>query len=90
MLHAAADKLRSRAAILLDEERPPFKGQLTAEHDESAANPSIAQTTDVKVKPGIYQVRVAARDLKTGLVDSTFRRVTVPDLTTQRVNLVVD
>ncbi|HSS21080.1 MAG TPA: VWA domain-containing protein [Pyrinomonadaceae bacterium] len=63
-----------------------FKGQLNA-GAPAAANSVISQTTDLKVKPGLYQVRVVARDQKSGLTGSAFQWVTVPDLTQKRLAL---
>lgn len=40
-----------------------------------------------KLKPGLYQVRVAARDLKSGRVGSAQRWVEVPDLSKRRMAL---
>lgn len=64
-----------------------FRGQLRADPATGVANPSIAQTTEVKVKPGIYQVRVAARDQKSGLVGSASQWVVIPDLGEKRLAL---
>ncbi|HSS21079.1 MAG TPA: VWA domain-containing protein [Pyrinomonadaceae bacterium] len=61
-----------------------FRGQLNAEASPGTAA-SIRQTTEVKTKPGLYQVRVAARDQKTGAVGSAWQWVTVPDLSEKRI-----
>lgn len=64
-----------------------FRGQLKAEPIGNAANQSISQTTEVKVKPGLYQVRVAARDQKSGVIGSASQWIMVPDLATRRIAL---
>lgn len=64
-----------------------FRGQLSADPTTGVANPSIAQTTEIKLKPGIYQVRVAARDQKSGLIGSAVQWVVIPDLTEKRLAL---
>jgi VWFA-related protein len=58
-----------------------FKGQLKAEPPSGTANTSVSQTTELKVKPGLYQVRVAALDEKSGLIGSASQWISVPDLT---------
>jgi VWFA-related protein len=62
-----------------------FKGQLKA--GSIAASRTVSQSTDLKVKPGLYQVRVAARDQKTGVVGSALQWILVPDLTKRQIAL---
>jgi VWFA-related protein len=62
-----------------------FKGQLTAE--ANPLKPSISQTTEVKVKPGVYQVRVGARDEMTGKTGTAIEWLVVPDLSERKLAL---
>jgi VWFA-related protein len=64
-----------------------FKGQLKAGPTAAAADQNISQTTEVKVQPGLYQVRVAARDQKTGAIGSASQWILIPDLATRRITL---
>jgi VWFA-related protein len=64
-----------------------FKGQLKAESTAGAADQNVSQTTELKVKPGLYQVRVAAREQKNGVVGSASQWILVPDLTNQQIAL---
>jgi VWFA-related protein len=42
---------------------------------------------EVRIKPGLYQVRVAARDAKTGRTGSATQWVEIPDLATQKLTM---
>lgn len=64
-----------------------FKGQLQADPPANAVNQSISQTTEVRIKPGLYQVRVAARDQKSGVIGSASQWILIPDLATRRIAL---
>jgi hypothetical protein len=64
-----------------------FKGQLKAGATAALADQNISQTTEVKVQPGLYQVRVAARDQKTGTIGSGSQWILVPDLAARRIAL---
>jgi VWFA-related protein len=64
-----------------------FKGQLKAVAPSATAGDSISQTTEVKIKPGLYQVRVAAREPRTGVTGSASQWVLVPDLTKGQIAL---
>ena len=50
-------------------------------------NPSVVYSHKLPLKPGIYQVRVAARDDKTGGVGSAAQWVDIPDLSSKRLTL---
>jgi hypothetical protein len=62
-----------------------FKGRITvaATTDEvtKGYKRSLSYTYPVTVEPGLYQVRVAARDAKSGLTGSAVQWVEIPDLT---------
>ncbi|HEX8136088.1 MAG TPA: VWA domain-containing protein [Pyrinomonadaceae bacterium] len=42
---------------------------------------------ELRIKPGLYQVRVAARDAKTGRTGSAMQWVEIPDLSTQKLTM---
>jgi VWFA-related protein len=52
-----------------------------------ARNPGVIYSHKVPLKPGIYQVRVATRDDKSGLVGSAAQWIEVPDLANKRLTL---
>jgi VWFA-related protein len=66
-----------------------FSGQL--KFDLSAANTPSGQTIshvdELKVKPGLYQVRVAAREQNSGITGSAAEWILVPDLAEGKVTL---
>ncbi|HEX7294134.1 MAG TPA: VWA domain-containing protein [Pyrinomonadaceae bacterium] len=47
----------------------------------------ITYSYPASLKPGLYQVRVAARDDKSGRIGSAFTWIEVPDLTTRKLTL---
>ena len=47
----------------------------------------ITYSYPASLKPGLYQVRVAARDDKSGRIGSAFTWIEVPDLTTKKLTL---
>ncbi|MBV9957588.1 MAG: VWA domain-containing protein [Acidobacteria bacterium] len=51
------------------------------------ARRGVVYTHQAKLKPGLYQVRVAARDSKSGRVGSAMQWLQIPDLATRRLNL---
>ena len=53
----------------------------------SVHNPGVIYTHKLPMKPGIYQVRVAARDAASGRVGSDAKWVEIPDLTGKRLTL---
>jgi VWFA-related protein len=66
-----------------------FKTRLNVNPSPVAAakNPSVIYTHKLVLKPGIYQVRVAARDNKSGRVGSAAQWIEIPDLATKRLTL---
>jgi VWFA-related protein len=68
-----------------------FRNRLTvnrnASQPESDAPEDISYNYQVKLKPGLYQVRVAARDEKSGLAGSANEWVEIPDLNKKRLAL---
>ena len=53
----------------------------------SANNPTVQYTHKLPLKPGIYQVRVAARDDKSGRVGSAAQWIEIPDLSSKTLML---
>ena len=49
--------------------------------------PSVVYSHKLPLKPGIYQVRVAARDDKTGTVGSAAQWIDIPDLSSKKLTL---
>lgn len=67
-----------------------FDQRLTIEAKSGASIPSLGSvyyTQYVDLKPGLYQVRVAARDVKEGRTGSAMQWIEIPDLTTKAVVL---
>jgi hypothetical protein len=53
----------------------------------SAKNPTVQYSHKLPLKPGIYQVRVAARDDKSGRVGSAAQWIEIPDLSSKTLTL---
>ena len=53
----------------------------------TANNPTVQYTHKLPLKPGIYQVRVAARDEKSGRVGSAAQWIEIPDLSSKKLTL---
>ncbi|HEY3027647.1 MAG TPA: VWA domain-containing protein [Pyrinomonadaceae bacterium] len=53
----------------------------------AAQNPGVIYSHKLPLKPGIYQVRVAARDDKSGRVGSAAKWIEIPDLAAKRLTL---
>ncbi len=94
LFHAMPDEKESRtldvAGVVLNDQAKTvarFDGNLKADPPMGQANAIVSQTTEVAVKPGLYQVRVAARDEKTGVTGSASQWILVPDLTQKRIAL---
>ncbi len=49
--------------------------------------PNIYYNYQTKLKPGLYQMRVAARDVKSGRVGSAVQWITIPDLASRKLTL---
>jgi VWFA-related protein len=66
-----------------------FKTRLNVKPSSATAaqNPSVIYTHKLVLKPGIYQVRVAARDDKSGRVGSAAQWIEIPDLAAKRLTL---
>ena len=63
-----------------------FKNQLTLD-PKSGASDSIFYNHHTPLTPGIYQVRVAARDDRSGHVGSAIQWIAIPDLTKSKLTL---
>jgi VWFA-related protein len=55
--------------------------------DEGADASNVIYNNPAALKPGIYQVRVAARDERSGLVGSAMEWIVIPDLTMRQLSL---
>jgi VWFA-related protein len=81
------------AGMALDAQGKPagsFKTRLNVNplaENISVENPGVVYNNKVPLKPGIYQVRVAARDDRTGRVGSAAQWVEIPDLAAKRLTL---
>lgn len=67
-----------------------FKTRLNVNPMSSATatnNPSVVYNHKLPLKPGIYQVRVAARDEKSGRVGSAAQWIEIPDLSSKKLTL---
>jgi len=64
-----------------------FKNQLNIDAPKSGGSDSIFYNHHTPLAPGIYQVRVAARDEKTGRVGSAIQWIVIPDLTKSQLTL---
>jgi VWFA-related protein len=56
-------------------------------HAAAIKDPSVVYSHKLPLKPGIYQVRVAARDDKTGNVGSATQWIDIPDLSSKKLTL---
>ncbi len=81
------------AGVILNDQGKPagsFKTRLNVNplaEGMAANNPSVIYSSKVPLKPGIYQVRVAARDDRSGRVGSATRWIEIPDLSSRRLTL---
>jgi hypothetical protein len=53
----------------------------------TATNPSVVYSHKIPLKPGLYQIRVAARDEKSGNVGSAAQWIEIPDLSSKKLTL---
>ena len=56
-------------------------------HPEASLGQDVKYNFQIPLKPGLYQVRIAARDSKSALMGSAMEWVEIPDLATQRLSL---
>ena len=68
-----------------------FRQRLTTTPQDPAATelrlPDITYSYRATLKPGLYQVRVAARDEKSGITGSATEWIEIPDLSKQRLSM---
>jgi hypothetical protein len=67
-----------------------FKTRLNVKPMPSAnagIDPSVVYSHKIPLKPGIYQIRVAARDEKSGNVGSSAQWIEIPDLSSKKLTL---
>lgn len=53
----------------------------------TATDPSVVYSHKIPLKPGIYQIRVAARDERSGNVGSSAQWIEIPDLSSKKLTL---
>ena len=81
------------AGVVLNDQGKPagsFKTRLNVAHLSAASgakNPSVGYSHKVPLKPGLYQVRVAVRDDKTGRIGSAAQWIEIPDLSSKKLAL---
>jgi VWFA-related protein len=81
------------AGMALNDQGKPvgsFKTRLNVNplaENVSVERPVVVYNNKVPLKPGLYQVRVAARDDKTGRVGSATQWIEIPDLAQKRLTL---
>jgi VWFA-related protein len=81
--------------VVLDDDGKPagsFNGRLPAQNEASAdqARPqekTVFQVARTQIKPGLYQIRVAAHEAKSGRTGSASQWLLVPDLSSKRLAL---
>ena len=64
-----------------------FKQKLTIDADANSRNRPIVWNQQLPLAPGLYQVRVAVRERKSGRAGSAMQWLEVPDLAGARLNL---
>ena len=66
-----------------------FKNQLNVKplNDRQSDNSGVIYNQHTPMAPGIYQVRIAARDDKSGRVGSAMQWIVIPDLATHQLTL---
>ena len=81
------------AGIVLDEQGSPvrrFSDRLNINipsHPEASLRQDVIYNFQTPLKPGLYQVRIAARDSKSALVGSAMQWIEIPDLAARRLSL---
>lgn len=80
------------AGVVLNDQGKPaatFKTRLNVTHLDSAqqGDAGVVYNYKTPLAPGLYQVRAAARDQKSGKVGSASQWIEIPDLSTHRLTL---
>jgi VWFA-related protein len=79
------------AGVVLNEQGKSvngFKTRLTVKPLQAASEQSsVIYNHKAVLKPGLYQVRAAARDEQSGLVGSAYQWIEIPDLSNKRLTL---
>jgi len=79
------------AGVVLNDQGKPagsFKTRLNVAHlSTGGKNSSVVYSSKTPLKPGLYQVRVAVRDDKSGRVGSAAQWIEIPDLTSKKLTL---
>ena len=79
------------AGVVLDDQGKQagnFKTRINVKPTTAAVeHPVVVYNAKSPLKPGIYQIRVAAQDEKSGRVGSAMQWIEVPDLSTKRLTL---
>ena len=84
-----ATTIRLAGVVLNDKGKiaSSFKNQLNIDAPKSGGSGSIFYNHHTPLTPGIYQVRVAAREEKSGRVGSAIQWIVIPDLTKSQLTL---
>jgi VWFA-related protein len=79
------------AGVVLDDQGKQagsFKTRITVEPVTRAMDhPGVIYTHKLPLKPGLYQIRVAAQDERSGRVGSAMQWIEIPDLSQKRLTL---
>jgi VWFA-related protein len=78
------------AGVVLNDQGKPattFKTRLNVTHLDSAQDGGVVYTYKAPLTPGLYQVRAAARDQKSGKVGSASQWIEIPDLSKHQLTL---
>jgi hypothetical protein len=81
------------AGVVLNDQGKPagaFKTRLNVAHLSPSAgtkNPAVVYSHKMPLKPGLYQIRVAVRDEKSGRVGSAAHWIEIPDLSSKKLAL---
>jgi len=84
----------SIAGVILNDQGKPaasfrtgLKVNPSSPNDDSRNSPTVIYNYPAPLKPGIYQVRVAARDERSGALGSAMQWIVIPDLSTRHLSL---
>jgi VWFA-related protein len=82
-----ATNFMTAGVILNDKGKIVNSFKTSLKGSSNTADPSVIYNHRATLIPGIYQVRVAARDDQAGRVGSALKWIVIPDLSDQRLNL---
>ena len=85
--HQAAPTFLIAGVILNDKGKIANSFKTILRGPANTASPAVIYNHRAPLAPGIYQVRVAARDVETALVGSALEWIVIPNLANRRLNL---